>query len=207
MKSLLTTVLPHLFLTRIMDHTNAASAAAAVATQGFCAAATTSDADAVVTATTATAATTTSCVPCASLDPSHLLSVEVIRDRIQRELSPWWSLRTKVVERREEEEEEEERDGDHNNVTIKIESMLYRKLTAKHFQAALDAINAMGRIAEMQNHHPNFHLTNYRDVEVEIYTHKIGGTAAAVQQSDPTNNHASMMTRPSNRNRTRHVDK
>jgi pterin-4a-carbinolamine dehydratase len=147
-----------------MDHTNAAAAAAAaVAAQGFCAAA--SDADAVTA--------TTSCVPCASLDPSHLLPVEVIRDRIQHELSPWWSLRTGVVERGEEEEEE----GDTNNVTIKIESMLYRKFTTKHFQAALDAINAMGRIAETQNHHPNFHLTNYREVTIEIYTHKIGGVS------------------------------
>ena len=52
---------------------------------------------------------------------------------------------------------------------------LYRNFTAKHFQAALDAINAMGAVAEAESHHPNFHLTNYRDVLVEIWTHKLGG--------------------------------
>lgn len=52
---------------------------------------------------------------------------------------------------------------------------LYRKFTAKNFQTALDAINAMGAIAERESHHPNFHLTKWREVEVEIWTHKLQG--------------------------------
>ena len=50
-----------------------------------------------------------------------------------------------------------------------------RKFTAKNFQCALDAINAMGDIAEREGHHPDFHLTSYREVEIVLYTRKLGG--------------------------------
>jgi len=50
-----------------------------------------------------------------------------------------------------------------------------RKYTARNFQAALDSINAMGAIAERENHHPDFHLTGYRNVEVVLFTHSLGG--------------------------------
>ena len=53
--------------------------------------------------------------------------------------------------------------------------MLVCEFTAKNFQAAMDAIQAMGIIAERENHHPDFHLTNYRDVRIEIFTHKLQG--------------------------------
>lgn len=33
----------------------------------------------------------------------------------------------------------------------------------------------MGAIAERESHHPDFHLTNYRNVDVQLYTHKLGG--------------------------------
>ena len=33
----------------------------------------------------------------------------------------------------------------------------------------------MGAIAERESHHPDFHLTNYRDVEITLWTHKLGG--------------------------------
>ena len=39
----------------------------------------------------------------------------------------------------------------------------------------MDAVNKMGEIADRENHHPDFHLTNYRDVEVIIFTHKLSG--------------------------------
>jgi pterin-4a-carbinolamine dehydratase len=52
---------------------------------------------------------------------------------------------------------------------------LNRQYTAKNFQAAMDSINAIGVIAERESHHPNIHLTNYRQVEVEIYTHSLSG--------------------------------
>lgn len=53
--------------------------------------------------------------------------------------------------------------------------MLSRSFTAKNFQAALNAINSMGAIAESEGHHPDFHLTNYRDVRIDLYTHSVGG--------------------------------
>jgi hypothetical protein len=43
------------------------------------------------------------------------------------------------------------------------------------FQAALDSINAMEAIAERESHHPDFYLTNYRDCEIILYTHKLQG--------------------------------
>jgi pterin-4a-carbinolamine dehydratase len=33
----------------------------------------------------------------------------------------------------------------------------------------------MGEVAERVNHHPDFHLTEYRTVSVVIYTHKLMG--------------------------------
>jgi 4a-hydroxytetrahydrobiopterin dehydratase len=45
----------------------------------------------------------------------------------------------------------------------------------KDFQAALKFIDAIARLAEKENHHPDLHLTNYRHVGVELYTHNIGG--------------------------------
>jgi pterin-4a-carbinolamine dehydratase len=33
----------------------------------------------------------------------------------------------------------------------------------------------MGAIAEREFHHPNFHLVNYREVEVHLWTHKLNG--------------------------------
>merc|ERR1711862_92382 len=50
-----------------------------------------------------------------------------------------------------------------------------RKYIAKNFQSALDSINAMGNIAEREGHHPDFHLTSYRNVEIVLCTHSVGG--------------------------------
>jgi 4a-hydroxytetrahydrobiopterin dehydratase len=52
---------------------------------------------------------------------------------------------------------------------------LSRSFVAKNFEAALDALNAFGAIAEREGHHPDFHLTSYRNVEVVLYTHSLNG--------------------------------
>ena len=52
---------------------------------------------------------------------------------------------------------------------------LSRQFTAKNFQAGLDAVNAMAAIAEREGHHPDFHLTNYREVTISLWTHKLAG--------------------------------
>lgn len=50
-----------------------------------------------------------------------------------------------------------------------------RSFVARNFQAALDALQAMGEIAEAMNHHPDLHLTEYRTVTIEVYTHTVRG--------------------------------
>jgi 4a-hydroxytetrahydrobiopterin dehydratase len=54
-------------------------------------------------------------------------------------------------------------------------SCISRQCTVKHFQAGLDALNAVGAIAERHGHHPDLHLTNYREVTITLWTHKVGG--------------------------------
>ncbi len=50
-----------------------------------------------------------------------------------------------------------------------------RDWRVKDFQAALDFFNRVGQIAEEENHHPDLHLTGYRNVTIEISTHAVGG--------------------------------
>ena len=95
------------------------------------------------------------CVPCSGLDDSAKLSVDEARTELASIKNPssLWALK-------------ESPDG---------VLSLSRKFTARNFQAAIDSINAVGAIAELENHHPDLHLTNYREVEIEIYTHKVNG--------------------------------
>lgn len=50
-----------------------------------------------------------------------------------------------------------------------------REWKAKDFTAALDFFARIGQVAEAEGHHPDLHLTGYRNVAVEISTHAIGG--------------------------------
>jgi 4a-hydroxytetrahydrobiopterin dehydratase len=43
------------------------------------------------------------------------------------------------------------------------------------FAAALDFVNRVGKIAEAEDHHPDLHLTGYRNLAIELSTHAIGG--------------------------------
>eukprot|EP00640_Fibrocapsa_japonica_P004444 CAMPEP_0113952430 /NCGR_PEP_ID=MMETSP1339-20121228/90416_1 /TAXON_ID=94617 /ORGANISM="Fibrocapsa japonica" /LENGTH=138 /DNA_ID=CAMNT_0000961043 /DNA_START=149 /DNA_END=565 /DNA_ORIENTATION=+ /assembly_acc=CAM_ASM_000762 len=52
---------------------------------------------------------------------------------------------------------------------------LKREFVAKNFQAALDFVVTAGAIAEAEGHHPDLHITRWRNVEVEIYMHEGGG--------------------------------
>lgn len=91
------------------------------------------------------------CIPCSTMDSTHLLDDEKLA-QFMIDL-PLWSL----------------------SKSDKDVTCLCRSFTAKNFQSALNAINAMGRIAERESHHPDFHLTNYRNVDIQLYTHKLGG--------------------------------
>jgi 4a-hydroxytetrahydrobiopterin dehydratase len=50
-----------------------------------------------------------------------------------------------------------------------------RDWRAKDFATALDFFRRVGEVAEAEDHHPDLHLTGYRNVSVEISTHAIGG--------------------------------
>ena len=52
---------------------------------------------------------------------------------------------------------------------------LRREWRVKDFATALDFFNRVGRIAEEEDHHPDLHLTGYRQVAVELSTHAVGG--------------------------------
>ena len=47
--------------------------------------------------------------------------------------------------------------------------------TVRDFLAGLEFFNAVGKLAEEENHHPDLHLENYRNVWIELWTHAIGG--------------------------------
>ncbi|MFO0898768.1 MAG: 4a-hydroxytetrahydrobiopterin dehydratase [Pirellulales bacterium] len=45
----------------------------------------------------------------------------------------------------------------------------------KNFVAGLDFFNAVAKLAEEEQHHPDLHLEGYRKLWIEIWTHAIGG--------------------------------
>lgn len=50
-----------------------------------------------------------------------------------------------------------------------------REWRVKDFMTALDFFNRVARIAEDEDHHPDLHVTGYRNVAVDLSTHAIGG--------------------------------
>lgn len=45
----------------------------------------------------------------------------------------------------------------------------------KDFIAAIDFFAKVAELAQAENHHPDLHLEEYRNVTVELWTHAIGG--------------------------------
>jgi 4a-hydroxytetrahydrobiopterin dehydratase len=45
----------------------------------------------------------------------------------------------------------------------------------KSFLAGLEFFQAVGALAEAEQHHPDLHLESYRELWIEIWTHAIGG--------------------------------
>jgi len=52
---------------------------------------------------------------------------------------------------------------------------LRRAWRVKDFMTALDFFNRIAQIAETEDHHPDLHLTGYRNVTIELSTHAVGG--------------------------------
>jgi 4a-hydroxytetrahydrobiopterin dehydratase len=52
---------------------------------------------------------------------------------------------------------------------------LRREWRVKDFATALDFFQRVGQIAEREDHHPDLHLTGYRNIAIELSTHALGG--------------------------------
>ena len=50
-----------------------------------------------------------------------------------------------------------------------------RSLILKNFVQAVACLNKVGELAELEAHHPDFHLTGYRNLMMALSTHAIGG--------------------------------
>lgn len=50
-----------------------------------------------------------------------------------------------------------------------------REWVAKNFAAAMEFLNRVAGLAESEQHHPDLHLTGYRSVAIELFTHAIRG--------------------------------
>jgi 4a-hydroxytetrahydrobiopterin dehydratase len=50
-----------------------------------------------------------------------------------------------------------------------------RDWRVKDFATALDFFRRVGEVAESEDHHPDLHLTGYRNVVLELSTHAVGG--------------------------------
>ncbi len=54
-----------------------------------------------------------------------------------------------------------------------------RNFLMKNFLSAVKFIHEIADIAETDNHHPDVHLTGYRNLKIELSTHAIGGLSAS----------------------------
>mmetsp|Transcript_43025 Transcript_43025/g.71720 ORF Transcript_43025/g.71720 Transcript_43025/m.71720 type:complete len:133 (-) Transcript_43025:261-659(-) len=54
-------------------------------------------------------------------------------------------------------------------------STISRAFVAKKWSSAINFINALSEISEAANHHPDFQLTGYRSLKVDLTTHASGG--------------------------------
>lgn len=50
-----------------------------------------------------------------------------------------------------------------------------REYKMKNFMAALKFINLVGKAAEAESHHPDIHLTGYRNLRIDLSTHAVDG--------------------------------
>ena len=104
------------------------------------------------------------CAPCASCKDSPPLTREQALQQMPS-LCPSWTITEKTGAT-----------GDEGQKILMIE----RSFVTKNFVAAMDFLNKAAVIAEEQGHHPDFHITSYRNVSVVLYTHNILGFCAFV---------------------------
>ena len=54
-------------------------------------------------------------------------------------------------------------------------SLIFFSLKTKNFVAAVELIGKIAELAEEHNHHPDIHLTGYKNLKVVLRTHAVGG--------------------------------
>jgi 4a-hydroxytetrahydrobiopterin dehydratase len=52
---------------------------------------------------------------------------------------------------------------------------IWREWKTADFSSAMEFLNQVARLAEDEDHHPDLHLTGYRNVTIELSTHAIEG--------------------------------
>lgn len=52
---------------------------------------------------------------------------------------------------------------------------IYASFEFEDFKNALEFVNKVGNLAEIEGHHPDIKIYDYKYVGITLYTHKIGG--------------------------------
>lgn len=52
--------------------------------------------------------------------------------------------------------------------------LLVRELTCANFMQAIELINQVAQLAEAADHHPDLHLTSYKQLRIELSSHHAG---------------------------------
>ncbi len=62
---------------------------------------------------------------------------------------------------------------------------IQRKWVFKNFVSAIEFVNRVAEVAEAEQHHPDIHLTGYRNVKIVLTTHAIGGSVKTILSWPP----------------------
>eukprot|EP00611_Tribonema_gayanum_P005129 TRINITY_DN1439_c0_g1_i1.p1 TRINITY_DN1439_c0_g1~~TRINITY_DN1439_c0_g1_i1.p1 ORF type:complete len:135 (-),score=12.36 TRINITY_DN1439_c0_g1_i1:231-635(-) len=90
------------------------------------------------------------CVPCEG-GAIEAMTGEAVQSALSA--LPWWTLESGA--------------GDRLSIV--------RAFQAKNFVEAMAFLNRVAQVAEAEGHHPDIHITSYREVKIELYTHSVGG--------------------------------
>ena len=50
-----------------------------------------------------------------------------------------------------------------------------RSVQFKNFAKLMECVNRIAELSEAEGHHPDLHMTGYRNLKIELTTHAIGG--------------------------------
>jgi 4a-hydroxytetrahydrobiopterin dehydratase len=95
-------------------------------------------------------ASSAKCIPCENLDKAQLLTELALIEEVAK-LEMWQVSKVKEC------------------------LCITREFKAKNFKVAMEFMNAAADIAEKEQHHPDFHITSWNNVSLDIYTHSLGG--------------------------------